>query len=152
MTDVLSEEQRRRNMAAIRSADTQPELRVRRALHAAGLRYRLHVRALPGTPDLVFPSRRVVVLVHGCFWHQHPLCHNAKMPVSRPEFWGPKLAANVKRDRRQQRALRRLGWRVYVIWECQTKDATRIWQLAARIRAMPPYTAPVCRRLPRGRC
>lgn len=137
MTDVLSEEQRRRNMAAIRSTNTKPELRVRRALHAAGLRYRLHVRGLPGTPDLVFPSRRVVVFVHGCFWHQHPLCHNVKMPASRPEFWGPKLVANVERDRRQQRALRTLGWRVLVIWECQTKDASKLRRLVERVRAFP---------------
>jgi len=137
MTDVLSAEQRRRNMAAIRGTDTKPELRVRRALHAAGLRYRLHVRGLPGTPDLVFPSRRVVVFVHGCFWHQHPLCHNAKMPASRPEFWGPKLAANVERDRRQQRALKRLGWRVIVIWECQAKDLDKLRRLVERVRASP---------------
>jgi DNA mismatch endonuclease (patch repair protein) len=137
MTDVLSAEQRRRNMAAIRGTDTKPELRVRRALHAAGLRYRLHVRGLPGTPDLVFPSRRVVLFVHGCFWHQHPLCHNAKMPASRPEFWGPKLVANVERDRRQQRALKRLGWRVIVIWECQAKDLDKLWRLVERVRASP---------------
>lgn len=138
MTDVLSEEQRRRNMAAIRSTNTKPELRVRRALHAAGLRYRLHVRGLPGTPDLVFPSRRVVVFVHGCFWHQHSRCRNATMPASRPEFWGAKLAANAERDRRQQRALRRLGWHVIVIWECQTRDAARLRRLTARVRAVPP--------------
>jgi len=135
MTDVLSEEQRRRNMAAIRSADTKPELRVRKALHAAGLRYRLHVRALPGTPDLVFASRRVVVFVHGCFWHRHPGCKNARMPKSRLEFWAPKLSTNAERDKRQQLALRRSGWRVIVIWECQTKDAARLARLIENIRA-----------------
>jgi len=135
MTDVLSEEQRRRNMAAIRSADTKPELRVRRSLHAAGLRYRLHVRALPGTPDLVFASRRVVVFVHGCFWHRHPGCKNARMPKSRLEFWAPKLGANAERDKRQQLALRRSGWRVIVIWECQTKDDARLVRLIESIRA-----------------
>jgi DNA mismatch endonuclease (patch repair protein) len=135
MTDVLSEEQRRRNMAAIRNKNTKPELRVRRALHAAGLRYRLHVRSLPGSPDLVFPSRRVVVFVHGCFWHRHPHCRNAQMPKSRREFWGAKLAANVERDRRQRRALQRLGWRVLIFWECQSKDASKLNRLIDQVRA-----------------
>lgn len=137
MTDVLSGEQRRRNMAAIRSKNTAPELRVRRALHAAGLRYRLHDRMLPGTPDLVFPSRRVVVFVHGCFWHCHSGCRYAQLPKSRHEFWRLKLEANVARDARQRNALRRLGWRVLVIWECRTRDAHSLAQLAASIKKVP---------------
>lgn len=124
-------------MARVRARDTKPEMRVRRAFHAAGLRYRLHIRALPGTPDLVFTSRRVVVFVHGCFWHRHPGCKNARLPKSRLDFWAPKLTSNAERDRRQQRMLRRLGWHVMVIWECQTKDVGKLRRLVERVRAFP---------------
>jgi DNA mismatch endonuclease (patch repair protein) len=109
-------------MSRIRSRDTNPELVVRRALHAAGLRYRLHVRALPGTPDIVLPARRVVVEVCGCFWHQHPGCPRALMPATRQEYWGPKLARNRERDRENERRLTSAGWRVLTIWECQAGD------------------------------
>jgi DNA mismatch endonuclease (patch repair protein) len=122
-------------MSLVRSRDTKPEMRVRQALHATGLRYRLHDRRLPGSPDLVFPSRRIVVFVHGCFWHRHEGCAAARMPKSRLEFWEPKLEGNVARDRKQRTALEALGWTVMVVWECETKDPMVLRSLAGRIRA-----------------
>ncbi|WP_241163242.1 very short patch repair endonuclease [Ralstonia solanacearum] len=128
-------------MALVRSRDTKPEMRVRKALHAAGLRYRLHDRRLPGTPDLVFPSRRIVVFVHGCFWHRHPGCTAARLPKSRKEFWEPKLAGNVERDKRTQEELQALGWTVLVIWECETKSADALMRLERRIANAPHLNA-----------
>lgn len=110
-------------MALVRAKDTGPELRVRRMTHALGYRYRLHGRGLPGRPDLVFPGRRKVILVHGCFWHRHPGCPRARFPKSpeRAAFWREKLMGNARRDRRNERALREAGWKILVIWECQTE-------------------------------
>jgi DNA mismatch endonuclease (patch repair protein) len=108
-------------MARIRSKDTQPEMRVRRFLSAAGLRYRLHVRTLPGCPDLVFAGRRTVVQIRGCWWHQHPGCPAARIPKTRTEWWATKFARNVARDTEVDVALVAAGWRVLVIWECETK-------------------------------
>ena len=105
-------------MSGIRGKDTRPELALRRALHAAGFRYRLHVRSLPGRPDVVLPRYSAVCLVHGCYWHRHPDCPYTTTPATRPEFWKEKFRANVERDKRQQRQLREMGWRVAVIWEC----------------------------------
>lgn len=122
-------------MSLVRGRDTKPEMRVRKALHAAGLRYRLHDRRLPGAPDLVFPSRRVALFVHGCFWHRHPGCAAARLPKSRLDFWKPKLAGNVERDKRNQQALEALGWTVLVIWECETRDPARLADLRKHIRA-----------------
>lgn len=115
---------RSRQMALIRSADTKPEMIVRRALHAMGYRYRLHRRDLPGTPDLVFPQRKAVVFVHGCFWHRHGDlgCKLARLPKTRQEFWIPKLTRNAERDAEAIAALEAAGWRVMVIWECETRD------------------------------
>lgn len=109
-------------MAAIRSKNTSPEMAVRRMVHALGFRFRLHVRGLPGTPDLVLPRHNLVIFVHGCFWHRHAHCRSGRVPQSNQGFWGPKLEGNVRRDRENQRALRRLGWRVAVVWECRTRD------------------------------
>lgn len=109
-------------MALVRGQDTKPEMRVRKALHAAGLRYRLHDKKLPGSPDLVFPSRRIALFVHGCFWHRHPGCAAARLPKSHQEFWAAKLAGNVERDKRNHAALESAGWKVIVIWECETRD------------------------------
>ncbi|HWI81516.1 very short patch repair endonuclease [Ramlibacter sp.] len=128
-------------MALVRSKDTKPEMRVRRALHAAGLRYVLHDRRLPGAPDLVFPSRGVALFVHGCFWHRHENCVAARLPKSRLDFWGPKLAANAERDQRQERQLAALGWTVIVVWECETKSAERLERLATQIRSLRPKAA-----------
>jgi len=108
-------------MSGIRHKDTRPELTLRRALHAAGIRYRLHVRSLPGQPDLVLPKYSAVCLVHGCYWHRHADCLYATTPATRPEFWKEKFRSNVERDRRQQRQLREMGWRVAVVWECALK-------------------------------
>jgi DNA mismatch endonuclease (patch repair protein) len=125
-------------MALVRDRDTKPELRVRRALYIAGLRYRLHVKGLPGKPDLVLRGRRIVVFVHGCFWHQHqdPSCRLARMPKSRLDFWEPKLKANRLRDERVKRSLEQAGWRVYEVWECQTKN-DHLQHLVARIKSVP---------------
>src|ERR1043166_4715922 len=118
--DVFDAEQRSAVMRAVKSKGTKPEIKVRRLLHKAGYRYRLHRKDLPGNPDLVFPSRRAVIFVHGCFWHRHKGC--GRMPKSKLSYWLPKLEANKTRDQKNQRALRRSGWRVLVIWECQLRD------------------------------
>lgn len=111
-------------MAAIRSKDMKPEMAVRRLVHSLGFRYRLHNKKLPGKPDLVFKSRRKVVFVHGCFWHQHddPTCLDGRLPKSRPEYWIPKLSKNRERDQRNIKALQDEGWAVAVVWECETRD------------------------------
>ncbi|MHA6162138.1 MULTISPECIES: very short patch repair endonuclease [unclassified Pseudomonas] len=118
-------------MRAVKRAHTKPEIIVRQALHALGLRFRLHRRDLPGSPDIVLPRLRTVVFVHGCFWHRHPACRFATTPKSRQEYWLPKFEANVERDARKEAQLRELGWRVVVIWECETKS---LEALEARLR------------------
>jgi len=110
-------------MSGIGGKNTKPELLVRKALFAAGFRFRLHRKDLPGRPDVVLPGRRVVVFVHGCFWHAHQGCRYAKIPATRREFWEAKLAANVERDRRTREALLSAGWRVLVVWECATRSS-----------------------------
>jgi DNA mismatch endonuclease (patch repair protein) len=119
-------------MSRVRGRDTKPEMLVRRITHGMGHRYRLHRRGLPGSPDLVFPSRMKVIFVHGCFWHQHPdpACKLARLPKSKLDFWGPKLETNRERDERNLVLLAELGWDVLVIWECQTKNRD---ELQARI-------------------
>jgi DNA mismatch endonuclease, patch repair protein len=138
-TDTLSPAERSARMALVRSRDTKPELRVRRYLHAGGLRYRLHQRVATARPDLVFPARRTVVFVHGCIWHRHPdpACPLTRTPKSRIDFWTAKFAGNVARDARQQAALAEAGWRVLVIWECQTNNAARLAALARAVREGP---------------
>ena len=134
MADVVDAGTRSRMMAAIRTRHTAPELHVRKYLHAVGLRYRLHLRGLPGVPDIVFPKYRCVVFVHGCFWHQHAGCVKAKLPSTNREFWGEKLAGNARRDQRARRTLRADGWRVLTVWECQTGERGRLASLVERIR------------------
>jgi len=112
-------------MQAVKSSDTTPEFSVRRFLHAAGYRYRLHVKTLPGSPDIVFPSQKKAIFVHGCFWHGHN-CPKGRLPKSRPEYWQPKIAGNRRRDRRQTAALKALGWQVAVAWQCQTIKPARL--------------------------
>ncbi|TPE62588.1 DNA mismatch endonuclease Vsr [Sandaracinobacter neustonicus] len=124
MADVHDAATRSRNMAAVKGRDTRPELLIRKALHAAGLRYRLHAKQLPGKPDLVFPRHRAVVFVHGCFWHQHD-CHLFRWPATRQEFWREKIGRNVVNDERSTQALRDAGWRVATVWECALKGRTR---------------------------
>jgi DNA mismatch endonuclease (patch repair protein) len=113
-------------MARVRGKDTKPEKRVRTSAHAMGLRFRLHRRGLKGTPDLVFPKYKVAMFVHGCFWHQHPGCKRASMPQNRENFWRAKLARNVERDTEAGLQLRSEGWRVEIIWECETKDTMQL--------------------------
>lgn len=129
--DTLTPAERSARMALVRAKDTKPELLVRRLVHGMGYRYRLHRRDLPGTPDLVFPGRGKVIFIHGCFWHRHADCALARLPKSRSDFWLPKLTANAERDARNVRALRRLGWSVLTIWECQLGDTAK---LASKIR------------------
>lgn len=124
MVDTLDPASRSIRMSKIRAKDTKPELRVRRLTHRLGYRYRLHLSSLPGSPDLVFGPRRKVIFVHGCFWHRHtdPDCKLARLPKSRLDFWLPKLEANKERDDRNAFELRKLGWDVLVIRECQTRN------------------------------
>ena len=135
-TDTLSPEERSARMALVRSRDTKPEMRVRRFLHAAGLRYRLHRRVAGARPDLVFPTRRIVVFVHGCIWHRHPdpACLLTRTPKSRVAFWTAKFAENVARDERQRAALEAEGWRVLTIWECQTTSSARLEELTRALQ------------------
>lgn len=123
--DPLSVEERSLRMSKIRGKNTGPELQVRKALFKLGYRYKLHDSRLPGRPDLVFPKRHKVIFVHGCFWHLHS-CGNYSIPKTRQSFWLPKLRANVTRDRRNQRALRAMGWGVATVWECQLRDVPRL--------------------------
>jgi DNA mismatch endonuclease (patch repair protein) len=113
-------------MAGIRTKNTTPELKVRTVAHRLGYRFRLHRKDLPGSPDLVFPRLKAAVFVHGCFWHRHKGCGKSSIPGTRTEFWTEKLTRNVARDAAATERLRRAGWRVLVIWECETKDALEI--------------------------
>jgi DNA mismatch endonuclease, patch repair protein len=122
MTDVHTPEQRRRNMASIRGKDTGPEKSVRSLVHQLGYRFRLHRRDLPGKPDLVFPSRRKVIFVHGCFWHMHDCRYGRVTPATRIEFWQAKRTGTVERDRRAIEQLTTLGWESLIVWECNTKN------------------------------
>lgn len=119
MADVFTPRQRSAVMRAVRGTDTKPEMTVRRLVHGLGYRYRLHVRALPGAPDLVFASRKKVIFVHGCFWHRHACDAGRSTPASKVDYWQAKFAANQRRDRRHRRQLQLLGWQVLVLWECQ---------------------------------
>lgn len=120
--DTLTKAERSERMGLVRSKDTAVEMTARRIVHALGFRYRLHGSDLPGSPDMVLPSKRTVIFVHGCFWHRHPRCKLARLPKSRLDFWVPKLEANRARDVRNIRKLRRAGWRPLVVWECQLSD------------------------------
>jgi len=117
-------------MRAIRRANTKPEVLVRSILHRLGLRFRLHIKSLSGTPDIVLRRHKTVVFVHGCFWHRHPNCRYASTPKTRTEFWLSKFAGNVERDARKKAELGNLGWRVLIVWECETRNpealATRL--------------------------
>jgi DNA mismatch endonuclease (patch repair protein) len=130
--DILSPEARSAMMSRIRGKDTAPELTVRRMLFALGYRYRLHVRSLPGRPDLVFPARRKVIFVHGCFWHGHS-CLGGKLPGTRTRFWAEKIDGNKRRDRRNRAALQRLGWESLVVWECSLRRVKSLEPVNARM-------------------
>lgn len=139
MADRLTKDQRSWVMSRVRGKDTRPELRVRKVAHALGLRFRLHRRDLPGTPDLVFPRWKKVILVHGCFWHQHPGCKKASLPATRPEFWMSKLARNVHRDNETLERLKAFGWSVLVIWECETRQVDRLKALLISFFSLEHY-------------
>lgn len=124
LADVVSPATRSRMMSGIRGKDTKPELAIRRGLHALGFRYRLHVRNLPGKPDIVLPRWRAVIFVHGCFWHGHD-CHLFKWPRTRTEFWRQKITTNRQNDEKAVAALHAQGWRVLIVWECALKGRTR---------------------------
>ena len=127
--DIYSREKRSEVMSKVRSSGTGPELTVRRQLHSQGFRFRLHDKELPGKPDIVLPKYRSVVFVHGCFWHHHTGCPKSKLPTSNAEFWTEKILANVRRDRRNISELKRLGWRVLVIWECDIRTGKYLGKL-----------------------
>jgi DNA mismatch endonuclease (patch repair protein) len=124
--DGLSPAERSERMSRVRAKDTKPELAVRHLTSALGYRYRLHRRSLPGCPDLVFPARKKVIFVHGCFWHQHQRCRQYRMPKTKLDFWLPKLSANKERDHANRAKLRRTGWAVLIVWECQLKEPGRV--------------------------
>lgn len=134
MTDVVDPATRSKMMSGIRSKDTKPEMIVRRVLFSRGFRYRLHRRDLPGAPDIVMSSRKIAIFVHGCFWHLHANCKFAKLPSSRTEFWSAKLNGNALRYQRAIKSLQSSGWRVLVVWECVTRDAHALDNLAESLK------------------
>lgn len=131
--DKLSRNQRSKNMAAVRGKNTSPELRVRRMLHAMGYRFRLHRKNLPGKPDIVLPKYRLCIFVHGCFWHQHPGCKRATIPETRREFWQEKFLQNKNRDDQAQKELRKMGWHVWTIWECETRQPDNLVRIISNL-------------------
>ena len=126
MVDVLTPQQRRFCMSRIRGKDTKPEMVVRSLVHRMGYRYRLHRRDLPGIPDMVFPRHKKIIFVHGCFWHMHRCRFGKVVPKTNAKFWQIKRKGNVDRDKRNIRKLRRMGWRVLVVWECHTRKPGRL--------------------------
>ncbi|MCW5749621.1 MAG: DNA mismatch endonuclease Vsr [Alphaproteobacteria bacterium] len=143
MADILTPQERSALMSRIRGINTNPELIVRRALHALGYRFRLHARDLPGRPDLVLRSRGMVIFVHGCFWHRHD-CGRAYMPKTRREFWQRKFASNVERDRRTREELEAGGWEVIVVWECQlAKPSALLARLVGKLGPAGRVSKPV---------
>ena len=133
MADTIDPERRSRNMAKIKGRDTKPELRLRSALHRMGLRFRVCRKDLPGKPDVVFPRHRFAIQVRGCFWHQHQGCRAGRLPASNLDYWRPKLEGNVRRDAEKDEALKALGWRVLVVWECELKTAEDVALVARRV-------------------
>ena len=138
MADIVDKTTRSRMMAGIGGKNSKPEMTLRRALHAKGLRYRLHADHLPGKPDLLFPQFKAVVFVHGCFWHRHAGCRYATEPRTRACFWKAKFSANVARDRRVARLLAESGWRVATVWECALRDADAVAATSRRVAAWLP--------------
>ena len=131
--DVHTPEQRQRNMSAIKGKDTKPEIQVRKALHALGYRFRLHRKDLPGKPDIVLPKYKTVIFVNGCFWHRHPGCKYASTPSTNSDFWNAKFEENTARDNRNYAQLKELGWRVVVIWECETQSLSELTVLITKL-------------------
>ena len=123
-SEVIHEvsEQRSRNMSAIKSKNTKPEIIVRKLLHSKGYRFRLHKKDLPGSPDIVLPKYKTAIFVHGCFWHRHQNCKYASTPKTRQEFWEAKFRENINRDKKHQENLSSMGWKIIIVWECEIKD------------------------------
>ena len=119
-------EQRSRNMSAIKSKNTKPEIKVRKVLHSMGYRFRLHRKDLPGSPDIVLPKYKTVIFVHGCFWHRHQNCKYASNPKTRREFWEKKFKENIERDKKTQEKLKNLGWKTKIVWECEIKKQDKL--------------------------
>lgn len=134
MADRLTQQQRSANMAAIRSRDTRPEMRVRRFLHGRGYRYRLHAKQLPGKPDMVLRKWQTLIFVNGCYWHRHEGCRLAYTPRSNTAFWEQKFRDNVQRDRRNHRLLEAMGWKVVVVWECEVRNGCFTRWIEGRVR------------------
>jgi len=126
MVDHLTKKKRSWNMSRIRSKDTKPEIIVRSLLHGMGYRFRLHRKDLPGRPDIVLPKYKTVIFVHGCFWHGHRGCKRSNIPKSNQEYWIPKINRNIERDQKNSAILRRVGWKVMKIWECECKHPEKI--------------------------
>ena len=127
-SEVIHEvsEQRSRNMSAIKSKNTKPEITVRKLLHSMGYRFRLHKKDLPGSPDIVLPKYKTVIFVHGCFWHRHQNCKYASNPKTRREFWEKKFKENIERDKKTQEKLKNLGWKTNIVWECEIKKQDKL--------------------------
>ena len=151
MVDRLTPERRSWLMSRVKGKHTGPEMIVRRAAHALGLRFRLHRKDLPGRPDLVFPRHKVALFVHGCFWHRHSGCRLASTPKSRTDYWQDKFAANVDRDAQAERSLRAAGWRVATVWECETRKPELLAEALYRVMPHSPDLHPVGRLAGRGR-
>jgi DNA mismatch endonuclease (patch repair protein) len=133
MSDVFTKKKRSEIMGKIKSRNTRPELAVRKALAKMGYRYRLHDRRLPGKPDIIITSIKTVIFINGCFWHQHSGCKRKAMPKTNRDYWETKLLNNVNRQRRDIRALRKLAWKVHIIWECQTANEDLLARRLSRI-------------------
>lgn len=133
--DKITPERRSVNMQKIKSVDTKAELFLRRKLHSLGFRFRVNMKELIGRPDIVFTKRKKIILVHGCFWHQHQNCQEGRMPISRQSYWVPKLSRNVERDEEVRSALQELGFDVLVIWECELKEAGTLMRVVDFISA-----------------
>ncbi|MCE5217787.1 very short patch repair endonuclease [bacterium] len=137
MTDTFAPEKRHEIMASVRNANTQPERVVRSIVHRMGYRFRLHVRGLPGCPDIVLPRHRKIIFVHGCFWHQHEGCSRSKLPSTNTTFWRQKLERNALRDAVVQRELAELGWSVLVVWACELRDLEHVRNRISSFLAPP---------------
>jgi DNA mismatch endonuclease (patch repair protein) len=133
MADVFTKEKRSEIMSRIKSKNTKPELAVRKALTSIGLKYRLHNARLPGKPDIILSKMKTVIFINGCFWHQHSNCKRKAVPKSNKEYWENKLRRNVERQCRDIRALKKLGWKVHKIWECQTASESKLASRLSRI-------------------
>ncbi|RMH17781.1 MAG: DNA mismatch endonuclease Vsr [Gammaproteobacteria bacterium] len=144
MADIVDQSTRSKMMARIGGKNTKPEMMVRKWLHRAGFRFRLHRKDLPGTPDIVLPKFKTVILVHGCFWHRHPDCKLSYTPKSRESAWRKKFSENVRRDQKNIKDLSDLGWKVFIVWECETRNPeafeNRMNQIASSLNEQPiPY-------------